>query len=54
MHTSVVLSGADGSRSEPSAKSKDPSPARITTNSSRSFYYALSLETGNWQLGTGN
>ncbi len=54
MQTSVILSEADGSRSEPSAQSKDPSPVRTITNSTRNFYDALALATGNWQLGTGN
>jgi hypothetical protein len=37
MHTPFILSEADGSRSEPSAKSKDPLPARTSTDSARSF-----------------
>jgi hypothetical protein len=54
MQTPVILSEADGSRSEPSAKSKDPWPACVTPNSKRRFNHALAVRTGNWQLGTGN
>jgi hypothetical protein len=50
----VILSEADGSRSEPSAKSKDPIPARATTSPTRNFNYALAARTGNWRLGTGH
>jgi hypothetical protein len=50
----VILSEADGPRSEPSAKSKDPLPACITPNSARSSNYTLASRTGNWLLGTGN
>jgi len=52
-HAPVILSEADGSRSEPSAKSKDPLPARTATSPARSFSYAHS-RSGNLQLGTGN
>jgi hypothetical protein len=54
MHSPVILSGATASQSEAVAESKDPSPASATTSSARSFYYALAVRTGNWQLGTGN
>jgi hypothetical protein len=54
MHSPVILSEAGGSRSEPSAKSKDPISACTTTNSTRNFYSALAVSTGDWQLGTGS
>jgi hypothetical protein len=54
MQIPVILNEADGSRSEPSAKSKDPLPVCITTNSARNFCQTLALETGNWALGTGD
>ena len=54
MQTPVILSGAGGSRSGPAAQSKDPLPASSATSSARSFYDALGVRTGNWQLGTGN
>jgi hypothetical protein len=54
LQTAVILSEADGSRSEPSAKSKDPLPPCATTSSTGSFNYALAVRTGNWPLGTGN
>jgi len=54
MQAPVILSEADGSRSEPCAKSQDPLQACTPTNSTRNFRYALAVETGNWQLRTGN
>jgi hypothetical protein len=55
MQTLVILSEADGSRSEASAKSKDPLPACVTANSARNFYHRPEHpNTGNWPLGTGN
>ena len=41
MQTSVILSEADGSRSEPSAKSKDPLPAGTIVVSEGNFYHRL-------------
>ncbi len=43
MHNPVILSGA-----------KDPLPGRSVICSARSFYSALAVRTGNWQLRTGN
>jgi len=55
MQAPVILSEADDSRSESSAKSKDHLPACATTGSARNFYHCPSHpKTGNWRLGTGN
>jgi hypothetical protein len=54
MQTPVILSGANASRSEAFAESKDPLPASSATSSARSSMYALAVRAGNWQLGTGN
>jgi hypothetical protein len=52
MHTPVILSEADGSRSEPSAKSKDPLPARTSTDSARSVFDLLRFNSVRCPLST--
>jgi len=53
MQAPVILSEADGSRSEPSAKSKDPLPAFATTGFARNFYHCPAFpNTDHWPLPT--
>ncbi len=52
MQTLVILSEADGSRSEPSEKSKDPIRAGAATSFARNFYHFPA--TGHWPLTTGH
>jgi hypothetical protein len=54
MQTPVILSGTTASQSEAVVESKDPLPASSATSSARSFNYAVTVRTDNWQLGTGN
>ncbi len=53
MRSPVILSGADGSRSQPSAKSKDPFQSRNAVGYAEGFCYPhTQTKTGKRQLAT--